>query len=357
MTTPRPWRGVVVCETVAITMEDQPSVVEFDLGELSREPEPEPPPPRVPFREQLDRLGMRPMRLLWGVVAIAVVAAAIGWQVGGNRARTAAAERLESKPPVLAWLIDDGPNSTSSPANPHTVLELHFANLGSRTVRINSAAPQTDRGQASATILASRPVTIAAGQTTSVDLLVHPDCGGTYAKASLQVNFSVPADAKPNENVIIDDSADPSLGNSFLLSLNQVCAHPVADRTENGVDGVFVQQTSSAVGAALVLTNGTPAPRRIEFTTLESDGFHLLSSPGTPLVLAAGDSTSVFLTIGVDGCTGVGRLSNWAEGASMQVTTIGNRIDPDAVDNPPDQYSLRDVILAPLGAAVQKACG
>ena len=39
MTTPRPWRGVVVCETVAFTMDDQPSVVEFDLGELSREPE------------------------------------------------------------------------------------------------------------------------------------------------------------------------------------------------------------------------------------------------------------------------------------------------------------------------------
>src|ERR1700729_308712 len=190
MTTPRPWRGVVVGETGGITMEDQPWGVEFDLGELSREPEPEPPPPRVPFREQLDRLGMRPMRLPWGVVAIAVVPAAIGWQGGGNPAP--AAEGLESKPPVLAWLIDDGPNSTSSPANPHTVLELHFANLGSRTVRINSAVPQTDRGRASASLLAARPVTIAAGKTTSVDLLVHPDCGGTYAKASLQVNFSVP---------------------------------------------------------------------------------------------------------------------------------------------------------------------
>ena len=108
------------------------------------------------------------------------------------------------------------------------------------------------------------------------------------------------------------------------------------------------------MGAALVLTNGTPTPRRIDFTTLESDGFRLLSSPGTPLVLAAGDSTSVFLTVAVDGCGGVGRLTNWAEGVSLEVTTIGNRIDPDAADNPPDQYSLRDVILAPLGAAGQR---
>ena len=357
MTTPRPWRGVVVCETVGLTMNDDRPVVEFDLGELTHHADLEPRPTRVPMREQLGRLRLSAAGLAAAVVAVAVVAAAIGWQVGGTTARTAAAERLESTPPVLAWVIDDGPNSSSSATNPHTVLELHFANLGSRAARINSVVPQTDRGSASAIILSPRPVTIGAGKTISADLLVHPDCGGTYAKASLQVNFSVPAANKPNENVVIDDSADPSLGNSFLLSLNQVCAHPTADRTENGVDGVFVQQTSSAVGAALVLTNGTPTPRRIDLTTLESDGFRLLSSPGTPLVLAAGDSTSVFLTVAVDGCAGVGRLTNWAEGVSMEVTTVGNRIDPDAVDDPPDQYSLRDVILAPLGAAVQKACG
>jgi hypothetical protein len=199
-------------------------------------------------------------------------------------------------------------------------------------------------------------VTIAAGRTTNADVLVHPDCRGTYARAALQVNFSVPASDKTNENVVIDDSADPTLGDSFLLSLNRVCADPTSDTTENGVDGVFVQQTSSAEGATLVLTNGTPTPRRIDFSSLESDGFRLQASPGTPLVLAAGDSTSVFLTIAVDGCSGVGRLTNWAEGVNLQVSTVGNRIDPDAVDDPPDQYSLREVILAPLGAAVQKAC-
>jgi hypothetical protein len=337
-------------------MNDEASSVEFDLGELSREAGTE-PLPRLPLRERLARARTTYRHVGWAIVAVALVAAAVGWQVGGTRARTAAQERLESSPPVLAWLIDDGPNSSSSPANPHTVIELHFANLGARTVRLNSVVPQTDRGRASATILSPHPVNIGAGKTTSADILVHPDCGGTYAKASLRVNFSVPASTKPNEQVVIDDSADPSLGNSFLLSLNQVCAHPTADRTQNGVDGVFVQQTSSAVGAALVLTNGTPTPRRIDFTTLESDGFRLLSSPGTPLILAAGDSSSVFLTVAVDGCGGVGRLTNWAEGVSLEVTTIGNRIDPDAADNPPDQYSLRDVILAPLGAAVQKACG
>ena len=71
------------------------------------------------------------------------------------------------------------------------MIELHFANLGVRTVRLNSVVPQTDRGRASATILSPHPVTIGAGKTTSADILVHPDCGGTYAKASLQVNFSV----------------------------------------------------------------------------------------------------------------------------------------------------------------------
>jgi hypothetical protein len=337
-------------------MNDQPSSVDFDLGELSHEAGSE-PPPREPLRERLARARRTYRHVAWAIVAVALVGAAVGWQVGGTRARTAAQERLESSPPVMVWLIDEGPNGSSSPANPHTVMELHFANLGSRPARLNSVVPQTDRGRASATILSSHPVTIGAGKTTSADILVHPDCGGTYARASLLVNFSLPAGSKANEQVVIDDSADSSLGNSFLVSLNQVCLHPTADRTENGVDGVFVQQTSSAVGAALVLTNGTPTPRRIDFTTMESDGFRLLSSPGTPLVLAAGDSTSVFLTVAVDGCAGVGRLTNWAEGVSLNVTTVGNRLDPDAVDNPPDQYSLRDVILAPLGAAVQKSCG
>jgi hypothetical protein len=185
---------------------------------------------------------------------------------------------------------------------------------------------------------------------------VHPDCASPYVKAALEVRFSDPAGDKPNRQVVIDDSADPSLGNSFLLALNQVCARPTANRTENGVDGVFVEQTSSAIGAALVLTNGTPNPRQVDFTTLESDGFELLTSPGTPLVLDPGASMSVFLTIKVDSCDNVGRLTNWAEGVSMQVSSQG-RGNQGSDRTAPDSYSLRELVLAPLGAAVQRTCG
>jgi hypothetical protein len=354
MTTPRPWRGVVVCETVVFIMDNKP-VVDLDLGELSREPELEPPPPRLPLRERFTNLGVTSWRIVWSLVAIALVAASIGWQVGGSRARTAAAERLENRPPVMAWVIDDGPNSSSSPANPHTILELHVANLGSRTVRLNTLVPQTDRGFATAQFLARQPVTIGPGQTTSTDIEVHPDCAAAYVKAALEVQFSDPAADQPNRRVVIDDSADPSLGNSFLLALNQVCARPTANRTENGVDGVFVEQTSSAVGAALVLTNGTPNPRKVDFATLEADGFELLTSPGSPIVLGPGASMSVFLSIKVDSCANVGRLTNWAEGVSMQVTSQGNG---SAISDRsgPDSYSLREVVLAPLGAAVERSC-
>jgi hypothetical protein len=338
-------------------MDETPAPVDFDLGELTQGPEPEPPRPPLPMRERLGRLGLLSWRAAWVAVALALVAASIGWQIGGTQARTAAAERLASKPPVLAWIIDDGPNGSSSPSDPHTILELHVANLGSRAVRVNSVVPQTDRGSARATILGPQPVTIEAGQTTSTDIEIHPDCGGTYAQAALQVLISAPPGRTANERLVIDDTADPSLGNSFLLALNQVCARPTADRTENGVDGVFVEQTSSALGAALVLTNGTPNPRKVSFSTLESDGFRLQTSPGAPIVLRPGDSISVFLTIKVDGCDGVGRLSNWAEGVSMQVTSAGSGTAVQTDVEPPDQYSLRDVMLAPLGAAVQKACG
>ncbi len=332
---------------------DQP-VADFDLGELSQEPEAEPAAPPLPLAERLGRLSETSRRVGWALAAIALVAAAVGWQVGGDRARGAAAARLAATPPVMAWVIDDGPNASSSPADPHTILELHVANLGPNPIRLNTLVPRTDRGFATATFLASDPVLVGPGRTTSTDVAVHPDCASAYAKASLEVLFSSPAADHPNQRVVIDDSADPSLGNSFLLALNQVCARPNADRTENGVDGVFVEQTSSAVGAALVLTNGTPNPRRIQFATLESDGFELVTSPGSPLVLAAGASISVFLTIRVDGCDSVGRLTNWAEGASMQVSSPES--DASSDQTAPDSYSLREVVLAPLGAAVEKAC-
>jgi hypothetical protein len=354
MTTPRPWRGVVVCETVDLTMDHDPSVVDLDLGELSHEPEGETPAPPLPLAERLSRLSATSRRVGWALAAIALVAAAVGWQVGGDRARNAAAARLQSTPPVMAWIIDDGPNDSSSPADPHTILELHVANLGTRPIRLNTLVPNTDRGFATATFLAAGPVIVDPGRTTSTNIAVHPDCASAYVKASLAVLFSAPAAGRPNERVVIDDSADPSLGNSFLLALNQVCARPTADRTENGVDGVFVEQTSSAVGAALVLTNGTPNPRRIQFATLESDGFELETSPGSPLVLSAGASISVFLSIKVDGCDNVARLTNWAEGATMEVSSPESGASADR--SAPDSYSLREVVLAPLGAAVERAC-
>ena len=285
MTTPRPWRGVVVCETVVFIMDEKP-VVDFDLGELSREPELEPPPPRLPLRERLTNLGLPSWRIGWRRRDRAGGRRdrlAGGWQPGAHRRLRTAGE----PPPVMAWVIDDGPNSSSSPADPHTILELHVANLGARPVRLNTLVPQTDRGFATAQFLArSRSRSGRARRRAPTSRCIRT--ARPYVKASLEVQFSVPAADRPNRRVVIDDSADPSLGNSFLLALNQVCARPTANRTENGVDGVFVEQTSSAVGAALVLTNGTPNPRKIDFATLESDGFRLLTSPGTPIVLAAG---------------------------------------------------------------------
>jgi hypothetical protein len=343
-----------VCDTVVLTMDHDPPVVDLDLGELSHGPEADPPAPPLPLAERLSRLSATSRRVGWALAAIALVAAAVGWQVGGDRARNAAAARLQAKPPVMAWIIDDGPNNSSSPSDPHTILELHVANLGTRPIRLNTLVPNTDRGFATATFLAAAPVIVDPGRTTSTNIAVHPDCASAYVKASLIVLFSAPAADRPNERVVIDDSADPSLGNSFLLALNQVCARPTADRTENGVDGVYVEQTSSAVGAALVLTNGTPNPRRIQFATLESDGFELETSPGSPLVLSAGASISVFLSIKVDGCDNVGRLTNWAEGATMEVSSPENGASADR--SAPDSYSLREAVLAPLGASVERAC-
>ena len=66
-----------------------------------------------PLRERLARARTTYRHVGWAIVAVALVAAAVGWQVGGTRARTAAQDRLESSPPVLAWLIDDGPKAAA----------------------------------------------------------------------------------------------------------------------------------------------------------------------------------------------------------------------------------------------------
>ena len=292
--------------------------VDFDLGEIGR-PAATPRLQREPLTDRWRRWRSVSWRTLAAVAAVACLAAAVGWQIGGGRERAQVAAQARARPPVLAWALYDGPDPSSTARSPRGLLQVHVANLGRTEITVTSISSRVAQGNATATLLSHAAVSIPAGGNGAVEVVMAPDCSTTYLDATLLVSLTAPTETGGSVHLDVPASTDPSIGTPYDMSLNQLCNYPTQAIAGQGLSGVFVDPTSSADRATLVLTNRARTGRKISFATVESDGFELVTDPPGTMLLAPGESESILLTIRVTSCKGVGRLSNWADGVSLQV--------------------------------------
>jgi hypothetical protein len=331
-------------------------IVDIDLGEIGHAPPPDEPGPHPRLRliERFAQVRALHRQTLAAIGLVALLAAAVGWQVGGTRERAAVAARNKAKPPVLAWLVYDGPDLSSTPQRATAHMELFVANLGQQPITLRSISSTGSGDAVRAGLATDEPLTISPGGNGHTSVVVREDCTATYTSATLHLAVTSPGTGSTRMDV--PTSSDGTIGTPYLMALNQLCITPRSGE-QGGVDGVFVDSTSAVQGAVLVLTNNTDGRRQVSFATLESDGFRIEASPAAPLTLAPGAGASVLLTFKVTSCKSIGRISNFASGVSMQVRSPDEDLGNTAALDPPAEMGLRDLVLAPLGAAVQKACG
>ncbi len=77
-------------------------------------------------------------------LAIALVAAFAGWHVGGDRARAEAEAWISANPPLVGWIVDNGPDLASSARDPREDVELHLLNVGRDPVIVRSMSATSD---------------------------------------------------------------------------------------------------------------------------------------------------------------------------------------------------------------------
>jgi hypothetical protein len=327
----------------------------FDLGELVHGPAPTTQPPPEPMLERVRRFRPPSRRAMAVLVMAVVVAVAAGWHVGTGHAQSEQAALTRAHPPALAWLTFLGGSNDQAPSSPHTVLDLNIMNLGGTDLRVSGIASHTDSGTATARLRPNDTVVAAPGETAHRIIDLSGSCATSYTGASMQVDVVLgrPGGVRTTGQVTAID--DGSIGVPYGEILNVFCQQTAP--VEGGLSGVYVQQTSSATSARLVLTNRSGHDKQVNITVGEHDGFGLVAFPWAPFVLGPGRSQSVLLRVGVGSCQDVDRLSNWADGVSLRVTSRIQTGADAADDTGPAQMGLRDILLAPAGAAVQKACG
>jgi hypothetical protein len=327
----------------------------FDLGELVHGPAPRSRPPAEPIGLRMRRVRPPSPRVVAVVLVAGLLALAAGWHLGTGRARSEQAALTQAHPPALAWLTFLGGSDAQPTPTPHTVLDLNIMNLGQTDLRVTSITSHTEVGTATARLRPNATVVAAPGETAHRIIDLDGSCATTYAGASLDVNVAIGRAGGPITPARVTAVDDSSIGVPYAAILNLFCQDSAP--VEGGLGGIFVQQTSSATSARLVLTNRSGHDKQIDITTGEEDGFDLVAFPRAPFVLGPGRSQSVLLRIGVSSCKDVGRLSNWADAVSLRITSRIQTGADAADDTGPSQLGLRDVLLAPGGAAVQKACG
>ena len=329
-----------------------PGVLVFDLGELRPAGVSSPPVGREPLVSQLKRFRPPPRRTALAVVVIACLAAAAGWQVGAGRTESRQAAQTQAHPPALAWLTFLASSASGEPGRPHTVLDLNIINLGSSDLRVTGVVSRTAAGTAQVQLRPNPTVVAAPGETAHRILDVRSSCTTPFVDASLQVDLRFGGEGERSTPAHILAAYDGSVGIPYPDILRVLCS--TSDRSSpGGLSGVYVQQTSSAGRATLVLTNRSAYPREVQLRSLEAGSFAVVTDPRTPLVLGPGRSTSVLLRVNVRSCAGAGRLSNWADGVSLRIQPQdGGGGDADGAT----ELGLRDALLAPAGAAVQRTC-
>jgi hypothetical protein len=334
--------------------------VDLDLGELVVGPRTAPPReapvsllPDGGWRWPTTRPGGR-RRTATAVVALALLAGLLGWQVGAHRT----AQRLAAvptHPAVLAWLVDNGPNLSSTAGDPSKDLELHVVNLGPDPVQLVSVAAHARQNPVVLTVTNLPRHELVSGDTAVVAMVVHAACRDVHHSASLTVGLRV-TDAqgrtRPGEVPVVND---PGLGTPFVLALNGLCSHPTPD--SGGVDDVYVQSTFTAEQATFILVNRSTDERWVSFVGPSSSTFRLATAPAGLIGIAPGDSVSVTARAQVLSCRNLFSLKDWTDGVHLEVRHR-KALDESAGDAlTPSTMPLGPLLLASLGASVQRSCG
>jgi hypothetical protein len=148
---------------------------------------------------------------------------------------------------------------------------------------------------------------------------------------------------------------DAGLGTSFLSALNELCSHPTPD--SGGIDDVYVQSTFTAEQATFIMVNRATEERWVTFAGPTSSVFRLVSNPVGPVSIPPGGSASVTVRGQVLSCQSLFELRSWADGVHLEVrdNQALNESTGDALT--PSTMPLGPLVLASLGASVQRTCG
>ena len=329
-------------------------LVDLDLGELDHEPGRSPYRPAPP-RSRGPRPGSGRSRAIAALAVVGLLSGVVGWQVGAHRA-AAADGRPTAHPAVVSWLEDNGPNLRSTDADPSEDLVIHVTNLDAEPIRLLSVVAHTPRNPVDLhlTVLPQAPVL--RGRTSEVVLVAHAACRSTYPSASLSLRLSVTAANGDDRAADVPVVEGGGVGVSFRDVLNRLCLHPTPDAASGGIDGVYVQSTFTAEQATVIMENRTAEPRSITFAAERSPVFSLLPTPRGPIVLAPGQSRSATVRARVSSCHELYTLGQWADSARLEVRRLGRPL-PAADDGSATTYPLKGLLLATLGATVQRSCG
>ena len=83
--------------------------------------------------------------------------------------------------------------------------------------------------------------------------------------------------------------------------------------------------------------------------------FDLAPDPPGPTVLPPGQSRSITLQVRVTSCHDLFTLGAWADSAQVEVGRVGSAAPAAGLD--PTTYSLKGLLLATMGASVERTCG
>lgn len=329
-------------------------MVDLDLGELahrrsSRDAGPATTTSRGP-------LGTGPRRKVAILMVVALVSAVAGWQIGSQRADRSTTSTA-TRPAVLTWLEDNGPTLRSTEADPSEDLTVHVTNLGADPVQVVSVTAHTPRNPVDLHLVVVPQAPVTSGRTTTVVLVAHAACRSSYPSASLTVQLTVqPAEGSPHSaDVPVVEGG--GVGVPFRDVLNRLCLHPTPDAADGGVDGVYVQSTFTAEQATVIMENRTAQPRSITFAAERSSVFGLLPAPAGPIVLAPGQSQSATVRVRVSSCRELYTLGAWADSARVEVRRVAKPLPAANDASAPTTYPLKGLLLATLGATVQRSCG
>lgn len=330
--------------------------VDLDLGELLHGTAPTPHPGPVTSVNRLRLKASGPRRTLVAVAVVGLLSAAVGWQVGAHRADSRSSSAA-AHPAVLSWLEDDGPNLRSTSQDPSEDLELHVTNLGADPVRVLSVAAHTPRNPVDLHLTVVPQAQVATGRTTEVVMVAHAACRSTYPSASLTLRLLVTGADRSERSADVPVVEGGGVGMAFRDVLNRLCLHPIPDAASGGVDGVYVQSTFTAEQATLILENRAPEARSITLSAEPSRVFDLTPNPRGPIVLPPGQSQSVTVRVRVTSCHELYTLGAWADSAQVEVRRVGRPAPATGDGSDPTTYSLKGLLLATLGATVERSCG